>query len=56
MSGIPLLQKEWENAWVGHQANFNTGAASWANAEWRESFELIGASLIYSYNAMKHHA
>jgi len=53
MSGIPLLQKEWENAWVGHRANFNTGAASWANGGWRESFELIGASLIYSYNAMK---
>lgn len=53
MSGIPLLQKEWENAWVGHRANFNTGAASWANGGWRESFELVGASLIYSYNAIK---
>jgi hypothetical protein len=53
MSGILLLQKEWKNAWLGHLGQFNTRGASWANDRWREPFELIGASLIYSYNAMK---
>lgn len=53
MSGILLLQKEWKNAWVGHLAQFNTRGASWANDRWREPLELIGASLIYSYNAMQ---
>lgn len=53
MNGISPLQKEWQNAWEGHLANFKTGATSWDNDGWRESFELIGASLIYSYNAMK---
>lgn len=53
MNGISSLQKEWQNAWEGHLANFKTGATSWDNDGWRESFELIGASLIYSYNAMK---
>jgi hypothetical protein len=53
MSGILLLQKEWKKAWEGHLGQFNSRGASWANNKWREPFELIGASLIYSYNAMK---
>lgn len=53
MRGILPLQKKWKTAWEGHRDQFNSRDASWANDRWREPFELIGASLIYSYNAMK---
>lgn len=53
MSGMPPLQKKWKRVWEGHLDQFNARGASWVNDRWREPFELIGASLIYTYNAMK---
>ena len=53
MSGIPLLQNEWKKAWEGHLGQFNSRGTSWANNRWREPFELIGAALIYTHNAIR---
>ncbi|MGH9429125.1 MAG: hypothetical protein ACRD2L_22815 [Terriglobia bacterium] len=47
------MQKEWKKTWECHLGQFQSGGASWANNRWREPFELIGASLIYTCNAMK---
>lgn len=48
----PLLEKS-KKVWKDHLGQFNAPGASWDNERWREPFELIGASLIYTYNAIK---
>ena len=50
MSRIP---PKWNAVWRDLLGQFNARGARWNNNRWREPFELIGASLIYTYNGMK---
>ena len=42
----------WETAWKKHIEQLS--ASKWNRKKWREPFELLGATLIYSYNGLKH--
>lgn len=53
MSTKSPLQEKWKKVWEEHLNEFNTHGTRWDNTGWREPFELLGASLIYTYNAME---
>ena len=42
----------WRQAWEKYVKQLDV--SKWADQKWREPFELLGAALIYSYNALKH--
>jgi hypothetical protein len=52
MRGI-RFEKQWKEVWGEHLTQFKARGISWGNDRWREPCELIGASLIYTYNAKK---
>jgi hypothetical protein len=48
------LFRLWNQAWEKHLHLKQLDDSKWAKDEWREPFELLGAALIYSFNALKH--
>lgn len=47
-----LLFGLWKAAWKKHIKQLDD--SKWDKKEWREPFQLLGAALIYSYNALKY--
>ena len=53
MSTKSPLQERWTEVWKKYLEQFSAHNTSWANDSWREPFQLLGASLIYTFNAME---
>ncbi len=50
MNSDPL--KLWEAVWNELMHEFNAHKGRWGNERWREPFQLLGAGLIYTHNAI----
>lgn len=53
MSTKSPLQERWKDIWKKYLEQFSAPNTNWAHDKWREPFELVGASLIYTFNAME---
>ena len=47
------LQKRWKVVWKKCLEQCSAPGTNWDNDRWREPFQLLGASLIYTFNAME---
>jgi hypothetical protein len=53
MSTKSSLLRKWELVWEKHRNEFTANGSRWSYDGWREPFQLLGASLIYTFNAME---